>query len=97
MANYEESIVKLTNNQLKKLESTGKNKTKTKIRIKKKNFHDEELLHQLFLRTRQKTRLRNAFANSMSTDIKFILQLSKIIQFNQEFFPSLCWINFLVR
>ena len=37
--------------------------------------------HELFLTTRQTTKVRNAFANNISTDIKLSLdQLSKIIQ-----------------
>ena len=35
-----------------------------------KNFQDTELSHELFLITRQKTKIRNAFANSMLMDIK---------------------------
>ena len=35
-----------------------------------KNFEDKELPHELFLTTRQTTKIRNAFANIMSTDIK---------------------------
>ena len=70
MANYQEVRVKLTNTQLNKLKSAAKNKTGTILRINKKNFEDEELPHELFLTTRQKTKLRNVFANSMSTNIK---------------------------
>ena len=37
--------------------------------------------HELFLTTRQTTKVRNAFANNISTDIKLSLdQVSKIIQ-----------------
>ena len=53
MANYEEARVKLTNNQQNKLKSAAKNKTGTALRIKNKNFQDEELSHELFLTTRQ--------------------------------------------
>ena len=39
------------------------------------------MLHELFLITRQKTKIRNTFANNRSTDIKFTkVQTSKIIQ-----------------
>ena len=38
MANYEEVSVKLTNTQLKKIESEAKNKTGTTLRITKKQF-----------------------------------------------------------
>ena len=37
--------------------------------------------HELFLTTRQTTKIENAFANNMSTDIKLSkVQISKIIQ-----------------
>ena len=40
-----------------------------------------DLPHELLLTTKQKTKLRNAFNNNMSTDLKFCrAQISKIIQ-----------------
>ena len=81
MANYQEARVKLTNTQLNKLKSAAKNMTGTILRLCKKNFEDEELPHELFLTTGQTTKLRNAFANNRSTDIKLSrAQISKIIQ-----------------
>ena len=81
MANYQEARVKLTNTQLNKLKSAAKNKTGTTIRLNKKNFEEEELPHELFLTTRQTTRIRNAFANNMLTDINLSKgQISKIIR-----------------
>ena len=51
------------------------------MRLNKKNFEVEELLHELFLTTRQTTKLRNAFANNMSIDIKLSkAQIPKTIQ-----------------
>ena len=38
-----------------------------------------DLPHELLLTTRRKTRLRNAFNNNMSTDLK-LSKISKIIQ-----------------
>ena len=35
-----------------------------------KNFEDKEVPHGLFLTRRQTTKIRNAFANNVSTDIK---------------------------
>ena len=70
MAHYQEARVKLTNTQLNKLKSAGKNKTGTILRLIKKNFEDEELSHELFLTARQTTLIRNAFANNISTDIR---------------------------
>ena len=60
--------VKLTNTQLIKLKSVAKNKTRTILRLLKKNFEEEELPHELFLTTRQATEIRNVFANNMSID-----------------------------
>ena len=79
MVSYEEARVKLTNAQLNKLKSAAKNKTGTTLRKTKKNFRDEELSHELFLTTKQKTKIRKVFANNMSTDIKLKSQLSKIV------------------
>ena len=86
MANYQEARVKLTNTQLKKLKSTVKNKTGKILRLNKKNFEDEEVPHELFLITRNATKIRNAFANNMSIDMKLIkTQISKIIQSGEYF------------
>ena len=88
MSNYQEARVKLTNTQLNKLKSAAKNKTGAILRLSKKNFEDEELPHELFLTTRQTTKIRTAFANNMSTGIKFSkIQISKIIQ-SAGFFGS---------
>ena len=46
-----------------------------------KMFDGNDLPHELLLTTRQKTKLRNAFNNNMSTDLKLSrAQSSKIIQ-----------------
>ena len=60
--------VKLTNTQQIKLKCVAKNKTRTILRLLKKNFEEEELPHELFLTTRQATQIRNVFANNMSID-----------------------------
>ena len=86
MENYQEARVKLTDTQLNKLKSAAKNKTETILRINRKNFQDEELPHELFLATRQTTKIRNAFANNMSTDIKLSKDhMSKITQSGGSF------------
>ena len=51
MVNYTKTRLKLRNTQLYKLQSTAKNKTGKKLW--KKLFQDEELLHELFLTTKQ--------------------------------------------
>ena len=86
MANYQEARVKLSNTQLNKLKSTTKNKAGTISRLNKKNFEDEELPHELFLTTRQTTKIGNVFANNKSTDVKLSkAQISKIIQSDGSF------------
>ena len=86
MTNYQEARVKLTNTQLSKLKSATKNKTGAILRLNKKNFDDEELSHELFLQTRQTTKIRKAFADNMSTDIKVSkAQISNIIQSGGSF------------
>ena len=72
MANYQEARVKLANARSKKLKSAAKNKTGTILRSNNKNFEDEELLHELFVTKRQTIKIRNAFANNMSTDIRLV-------------------------
>ena len=55
--------------------------TGTILRINKKNCEDEELPHELFLTTRQKTKIRNTLISNMSTDIELRkAHLSKITQ-----------------
>ena len=52
-------------------------------------FNGNDLPHELLLTTRQKTKLRNAFNNNMSTDLKRSrTQISKIIQ-SEGFLGSL--------
>ena len=60
------------------------------LRITKKNFQSEEWPHELFLSTRQKIKITNAFASNMSTDIKLNkAHLFKIIQSEGAFGASL--------
>ena len=70
MANYQEARVKLTNTQLSKLKLVRKNKTRTILRLNKKNFEDEELPHEFFLIKTHTTKIEHAFAKNISTDIK---------------------------
>ena len=70
MPNYQQARVKLTNTQLNKLKLVRKNKTRTVLRLNKKNFEDEELPHESFLTKTQTTKIENPFANNISTDIK---------------------------
>ena len=63
--------VKLTDTQLKKLKTAVKDKTGTTLRMNLKMIDGNDLLHELLLSTRQKTKLRNAFNNNMPTALKF--------------------------
>ena len=81
MAEYSKVNVKLSDPQLKKLKAAVKDKTGTTLRISLKMFNGNDLSHELLLTTRQKTKLRNAFNNNMSSDLKLSkAQISKIIQ-----------------
>ena len=66
MEKYQELIGKLINAQLNKVKSAVKKKTELILRMNKK-YEDEEFLHILFLATRRTTKIRNDFANNMST------------------------------
>ena len=62
---------KLSDSQLNKLRTVVKNKTGTTWKMNIKMFNGNNLPHELLLLTaRQKAKLRNAFKNYMSTDIK---------------------------
>ena len=64
MVEYSKVNVKLSDTQLKELKAAVKNKTGITLRI------SNDLPHELLLTTRQKAKLRNAFNNNMSTDLK---------------------------
>ena len=81
MVEYSKVNVRLSGTQLKKLKNAVKNKTGTALRISLKIFAGNDLPYGLLLTARQKTKLRNAFNNNMSTDLKLSkAQISKIIQ-----------------
>ena len=81
MIEYSKVNVKLSDTQLKKLKTAFKNKTGTALRISLKTFNGIDLPHELLLTTRQKTKLRNAFNNNISIDLKLSkAQISKTIQ-----------------
>ena len=53
----------------------------TTLRINLEMFNGNNLPYELLLTTRQKTKIRNAFNNNMSTDFKLSkVQINKIIQ-----------------
>ena len=67
---YSKVNVKSSDIQLKKLKLVVKDKTGTTLRMSLKMFDGDDLPHELLLTTRQKTKLRNAFFNNMSTYLK---------------------------
>ena len=82
MVEYNKVNVKLSGLQLKKLKTAVKNKTGLTLRMSMKMFNGNNLLHELLLTTRQKTKLRNSFENNMLTNIK--LPKAKISKKNKS-------------
>ena len=81
MVEYTKVNVKLSDSQLKKLKDAVSNKTGTTLGISFKMFNGNDLPHELLITTRQKTKIRNAFNNNRSTDLKHSkAQINKIIQ-----------------
>ena len=81
MVEYNEVNAKLSDLQLNKLKSAVKSQSGIPLRMNLKMFNGNNLLHELLLTTRQKTKLRNALENNMSSDITLSrAQIAKIIQ-----------------
>ena len=85
MTQYNSLNVKLSNSRLNKLKSAIKNETDVVLRLSSNmvgNSGDNaNFPHELLLTDRQVANIRKAFANNLSTDIKFSrAQLSKMIQ-----------------
>ena len=81
MVEHSKVNVKLSDIRLNRLKTTVKNITGTALKISLKMVNGNYLPHELLLTTRQKIKLRNAFNNNMSTDLKLSkAQISKIIQ-----------------
>ena len=79
--------VKLSDAQLKKLKTVVKKKTGTTLRMSLKMLNGNDLPHELLLTTRQKTKLKNAFNDNMSTDLT--LSKAHISKINLERLGSL--------
>ena len=80
MVEYNKVNVKLSHTQLKKLKTAVKKIIGTTLRMSSRMFDENDLSNELLLTTRQK-KLRNAFNNNMSTDLKLCkAHISKIIQ-----------------
>ena len=81
MVEYSKVNVKLSDSQIKKLKDAVEDNTRTTLRISLKIFNGNNLSHELLLTTRQKAKVRNAFNNNMSADLKLSkAQINKIIQ-----------------
>ena len=85
MTQYNSLNVKLSNSQLNKLKSAIKNETDVALRLSSNvignSSNNTNFPHELFLTNRQVANICKAFANNLSTDIKFSkAQLSKMIQ-----------------
>ena len=81
MVEYNKINAKLSNLRVSKLKSAVKNNEGTTLRMSAKIFDPQDLPHELFLTTRQTTKLRNAIENNMSADIKLSkAQIKKIVQ-----------------
>ena len=89
MVEFSKANAKLSDTQLNKLKTAVKNKTGTTLRTNFEMLDGNDLPHELLLTTRQKTKLRNAFNNNISTDLRISkAQISKIIQ-SRRFLGSL--------
>ena len=81
MFEYNKADVNISDSHLNKLTAAAKNQTGVTLRMNIKMFNENNLPHELLLTTWQRKKLRNAFNNNMSTDIKLPkAQISKIIQ-----------------
>ena len=81
MVEYNKVNVKLSDSQLNKLKTTVKNQIEVTLRMNIKMFNGRNISHELFLTTRQTTKLRSAIEYNISTGIKLSKsQISKIIQ-----------------
>ena len=65
MVEYSQVNVKSSDTQLKKIKTAAKNKTGATFWINLKMFNRNDLLQELLLTTRQKTKLRKAFNINM--------------------------------
>ena len=70
MVEYSKVNVRLSDTQLKQLKDAVKDNTGATLRMNLRTINGNNLPHELLLTERQKTKLRNAFNNNMSTDIK---------------------------
>ena len=84
MVEYNKVNVKLSDTQLNKLKTAGKNKTEKALGMSLKMFNGKDLPHELLLIARQKTKLRNEFNKNMSTDLTLIWVDFLVVRFEVE-------------
>ena len=70
MVEYNTISTKLSNLQLSELKTAVKNNEGTTVSLGVKNLNKDYLPHELFLTTKQITKLRNKIENNMSADIR---------------------------
>ena len=81
MLEYNKLNFNLSDSQLNKLKTAVKIRQGLALRTSMRMLGENDLPHELLLTARQKTKLRNAFNNSMSVDMKLSkAQIAKIIQ-----------------
>ena len=81
MVEYNKVNVKLPDLKVNQPKVSIKNQAGVALRMNIKMFNGNNLSHELLLTTRQTTKLRNAFENNMSNDIKLPkAEISKIVQ-----------------
>ena len=81
MVEYSKVNVKLLDTQLRKLKDAVKDNAGATLRKDLRMINANNLQHELLPTERQKTKLRNAFNNNRSADIKLSkAQITKIIQ-----------------
>ena len=89
MVEHSKVNVKISDRQRKQLKTAVEEKTGASLRMNLKILDGNHMPHELLRTTRQKSNLRNAFNNNISTDLKFSkAQIYKIIQCG-EFLGSL--------
>ena len=70
MVKYNKVNVKLSDSQIDNLKPAAKQQTVVTLIINVKIFNGNNLPHELILKTRQATKLRNRIENNISTDIQ---------------------------
>ena len=89
MTEYTKINTKLSDSYLKSIKKAVKNTSGLTLRLGYKNIADEDTPHELFLTTRQVTKLRNVINNNMSVDFKLSKKQIKTLIQSGRFLGSL--------